>query len=111
MNTMDKWNTDKGIRRSEHMKMERAHTAQLANHLSSVALRQWEKTLTGIVALPAAAAMSVAATTTYGVALVERVFEVFETAINEVGRAVGDAHRDEPMVEQHRSENRNEARA
>ncbi len=110
MNTMDKWNTDKGIRRSEHMKMERAHTAQLANHLSSVALRQWEKTLTGIVALPAAAAMTVAATATYGVALLERTFEVFETAINEVGRAVGDAHRDEPVVEQHR-ENRNEARA
>jgi hypothetical protein len=52
----------------------------------------------------------VAATATYGVALLERAFEVFETAIGEVGRAVGEAHRDEPMVEQHR-ENRNEARA
>jgi hypothetical protein len=109
MSTMDKWNTEKGVRRSEHMAMERAHTAQLANHLSSVALRQWEKSLTGIVALPAAAALGIAATATYGVAFLERAFEVFETAISEVGRTVADAHRDETMVE-HR-ENRNEARA
>ncbi|HEY1697466.1 MAG TPA: hypothetical protein VGG39_35130 [Polyangiaceae bacterium] len=109
MNTMDRWNTEKGIRRSEHMAVERAHTAQLANHLSSVAVRQWEKTLTGIVALPAAAALGVAATATYGVALLERAFEVFETAIGDVGRTVSEGRRDGETTDLHESrESRNE---
>jgi uncharacterized protein (DUF697 family) len=51
-------------------------------------LRQWEKALTGIVAAPAAVALTAAAVATYGVALIERAFEVFESAIGEVGRAV-----------------------
>ena len=51
-------------------------------------MQQWEKTLTGIVALPAAAALGVAATATYGVALLERGFEVFESALGEVGRTL-----------------------
>ena len=74
--------------------MERARTSQLAHHLSSVALREWEKALTGIVALPAAAALGLAATATYCAALLERGFEVFETAIGEVGRAVASEKRD-----------------
>jgi len=77
-----------GIRRTEHVAIERARTAELANHLSSVALQQWEKTLTGIVALPAACALGVAATATYGVALLERGFEVFESAIGSVGQSL-----------------------
>lgn len=109
MNTMETWTRENGIRRSEHMAVERAHTAQLAHQLSSVALRQWEKTLTGIVALPAAAALGVAATATFGVALLERGFEVFESALGEIGRAVGRDHHEETTTE--RREGRNEARA
>ena len=89
MNVIDKWNTDAAaLRTSEHQAIERRHTAQLAHHLSTVAVRQWEKTLTGIVAFPAAAALGVAATATYGVALLERGFEVFELALGDIGRTL-----------------------
>jgi hypothetical protein len=80
------WNN--GLRRTEQVAIERARTAELAHHLSSVALQQWEKTLTGIVALPAAAALGIAATATYGVALLERGFDVFESAIGSVGQSL-----------------------
>lgn len=83
---VSRWDDSNGVRRSEQVAIERARTAELAHHLSSVALQQWEKTLTGIVALPAAAALGIAATATYGVALLERGFEVFESAVGEVGR-------------------------
>ena len=88
MAVMEKWASEEGIRRREDQAMDRARTAHLAHHLSSVALRQWEKSLTGIVALPAAAALGVAATATYGVALLERGFEVLESAVGEVGRSL-----------------------
>jgi hypothetical protein len=95
-NVIDKWNTDNGVLRTTGDRaIERGHTAQLAHHLSTVAVRQWEKTLTCIVALPAAAALGVAATATYGVALLERGFEVFEAALGEIGRTLTpeqDAH-------------------
>jgi hypothetical protein len=94
MAVMEKWSED-GVRRREDMAMERARTAYLASHLSSVALRQWEKSLTGIIALPAAAALGVAATATYGVALIERGFEVLESAVGEVGRVLTTAEKRE----------------
>ncbi len=105
-NVIDKWNTENGhITTSSDQAMARRHTAHLAHHLSTVAIRQWEKTLTGLVALPAAAALGVAATATYGVALLERGFEVFESALGEMGRAFdhqnggerGETHRERPM--------------
>jgi hypothetical protein len=70
------------------MVIERARTAHLANHLSSVALRQFERTLTGIVAFPAAVALGVAAAATYCVAIIERGFEVFESSIDEIATTV-----------------------
>jgi hypothetical protein len=89
MNVIDKWNNENpAIRAAADRGVERTHTAQLAHHLSSMAVRQWEKTLTGMVALPAAAALGVAATATYGVALLERGFEVFETAMGDIGRTL-----------------------
>jgi hypothetical protein len=105
MATLDKWNDD-GVRRREEMATERARTAQLAHHLSSMALRQWEKALTGVVALPAAGALGVAASATYCVAILERGFEVFETAVGEVGRSVSG---DRKEIERH--QDRPEARA
>ena len=86
---------------------ERMKTAQLAHHLSSVALRQWERALTGVVALPAAAALGTAAVAMYGAALIERAFEVFESAIGEIGRTISqdDGHHRDRMAE------RSEARA
>jgi hypothetical protein len=70
------------------MVIERARTAHLANHLSSVALRQWERTLTGMVAFPAAVALGIAAMATYCVAALESGFEVFEASIDEIATSV-----------------------
>jgi hypothetical protein len=101
MNVIDKWNTENGhIQASDHA-MARRHTAHLAHHLSTVAVRQWEKALTGIVALPTAAALGVAATATYGVALLERGFEVFESALGEIGGTLTQGHE---HSEEHRRE-------
>ncbi len=94
MAAIDKWTSDDPIRRREDMAAERARTSQLAHHLSSMALRQWEKALTGVIALPAAGALAVAASATYCVAMLERSFEVFESAIGEVGRNVSSDKRD-----------------
>ena len=101
MNVIDKWNTENGITTSDQA-MARRHTAHLAHHLSTVAVRQWEKTLTGLVAFPAAAALGVAATATYGVALLERGFEVFESALGEMGRALNHDHDGDVRVDNHR---------
>jgi hypothetical protein len=111
MNVIDKWNTENAaIRSANDRGIERSQTAQLAHHLSTVAVRQWEKTLTGIVALPAAAALGVAATATYGVALLERGFEVFELALGEIGRTL--TSETEGRERRERTENRApEARA
>ena len=94
MAAIDKWTSDDTVRRREEMAAERARTSQLAHHLSSMALRQWEKALTGVIALPAAGALGVAASATYCVAMLERSFEVFESAIGEVGRNVSSDKRD-----------------
>lgn len=104
-NVIDKWNQDGNI--TAHSRgLERAHTAKLAHHLSTVALREWEKALTGIVALPAAAALGVAATATYGVAVLERGFEIFESAIGEVGRSLTQEHHEhhDHVAVEHRGE-------
>jgi hypothetical protein len=106
MSTIDKLST-------EHMngrlieRNDRTRTAHLAHHLSSVALRQAERALTGVIAMPAAVALGVAAATTYGVAMTERMFEVLESAVGEIGRSIG---QDDPH---HRSlgVDRSEARA
>jgi hypothetical protein len=92
MNVMDKWSQENGGLRATDRAMERARTAELAHHLSTVAVRQWEKALTGIVALPSAAALGLAATATYGVAIIERGFEIFEAALGDIGRTL--AHDD-----------------
>jgi hypothetical protein len=87
MSTIDKLVTDNTVSRLVE-RSERAQTAHLAHHLSSVALRQWERALTGMIAAPAAAALGVAAVATYGVSVLERVFEVLESAIGEIGRSI-----------------------
>jgi hypothetical protein len=108
MNVMDKWSEENGGIRSADRADEHARTVELAHHLSSVALRQWEKALTGIVALPSAAALGVAATATYAVAMLERTFEVFESAVGEIGRTLA---RDDTPHDRRERADRNEARA
>ena len=50
----------------------RVHTQETAQRLSVVAMRQWEKAMTGIVALPAAAALTTAATVLFTASFIER---------------------------------------
>jgi hypothetical protein len=88
MNVMDRWSQENGGIKTTDRAVERARTAELAHHLSTIALRQWEKALTGLVALPSAAALGVAASATYGVAIIERGFEIFEAALGDIGRTL-----------------------
>src|ERR1700678_212220 len=108
MSIMDKWSDENGVPRHEEMTRERTRTTQLAHHLSSMALRHWEKALTGVIALPAAASLGVAAIATYCAVALERGFEVFESAIGGVGRSVSTEKREGNG--EHRSD-RAEARA
>jgi hypothetical protein len=68
----------------------RERTQEAAQRLALIALRNWEKALTGIVALPAAAALSTAATVLFATSILERTFEGFETVLSDVGRRVGE---------------------
>jgi hypothetical protein len=73
----------------------RERTQETAQRLSLIAIRNWEKALTGVLALPAAAALSTGAAVLFGVSILERTFELFETTLADVGRRVGedfDAH-------------------
>ncbi len=83
MSAMDKFGSENGMFSLER---DRIRTPRLATQLSSMAMHQWEKALTGAAAMPAAAGLSVAAGATYGIATLERVFEVLESAMTGVGR-------------------------
>ncbi len=83
MSAMDKFGSENGMFSLER---DRIRTPRLATQLSSMAMHQWEKALTGAAATPAAAGLSVAAGATYGIATLERVFEVLESAMTGVGR-------------------------
>jgi hypothetical protein len=67
---------------------DRASTERAAHQLSVLAMRQWERALTGTLALPAAVALGAAASVMYVVAVVERIFETAEFAVSEIGRGV-----------------------
>jgi hypothetical protein len=86
--------------------LPRERTQETAQRLSLVAMRNWEKALTGVVALPAAAALSTAASVLFAVSLLERTFELFESTLIDMGRRVGeefDAH-GEPRSEWRRED-------
>jgi len=75
----------------------RERTQETALRLSLIAMRNWEKSLTGIVALPAAAALTAGAAVLFAVSILERTFEMAESTLSDVGRRVGedfDAHGD-----------------
>ena len=77
---------------SHEVTQQRVRTQETVQTLSVSAMRQWEKALTGLVALPAAAALSTAAVTLLAASLVERTFEVLENTVAGVGRGVGWDH-------------------
>ncbi len=68
----------------------RERTQETAQRLSLIAMRNWEKALTGVLALPAAAALTTGAAVLFAVSILERTFEMAETTIADVGRRVGE---------------------
>jgi hypothetical protein len=75
----------------------RERTQETAQRLSLIAIRNWEKSLTGIVAFPAAVALSTSAAVLFGVSIIESAFGLIEQTLSDVGRRVGedfDAHGD-----------------
>jgi hypothetical protein len=82
-------NVDENARLSPEVVRQRARTEDTAQRLSLVAMRQWEKALSGVIALPAAAALSTAAGFLFGASILERIFESLESTVSEVGRRVG----------------------
>jgi hypothetical protein len=70
----------------------RARNEETAQRLALVAVRKWESALTGIIAIPAAAALSTAATAMFAASLLERAFEMFEGTLADVGRRVSDEY-------------------
>jgi hypothetical protein len=97
MNTTTRMtNADKRNRSlSSDVTIPRERTQDTAQRLSLVAMRNWEKALTGVVALPAAAALTTAASVLFAVSLLERTFEMIESTLVDMGQRVGeefDAH-------------------
>jgi hypothetical protein len=92
----------------------RARNEETAQRLALVAVRKWESALTGLIALPAAAALTTAATAMFAASLLERAFEMLEGTVADVGRRVGDeydAHGDPRETREWRREEKSEARA
>lgn len=57
---------------------ERGQIEALAQTLSRQSIQQWQKAIEGMVALPAAFIVGMAATSLYAVAFVTRGFEIFQ---------------------------------
>ena len=68
----------------------RVRTEETAQRLSLVAIRNWEKAVTGVVAIPAAVALTAAAGVLFATSLIEHGFEMFELALSDIGRRVSD---------------------
>jgi hypothetical protein len=84
----------------------RERTQETAQRLSLIAIRNWEKALTGVIALPAAAALTTASVVLFGVSILEQTFALFESTLADVGRRVGedfDAHGDPHWSKEHSS--------
>jgi hypothetical protein len=69
---------------------QRARTQESAQRLSLVAMRHWEKAVTGVIAVPAAAALTTAAAAMFAASLFERAFEMVEMSMVDIGRRVGE---------------------
>src|SRR4051794_33345278 len=89
--SISRQNQNNGVRDyqlSEEVRRQHALTSNTAQRLSVLAMRSWEKALTGVIALPTAFALSAAATVMYATSILEQGFEIFETSLGEIGRQV-----------------------
>ena len=62
--------------------------AQMARQLSHEAMGQWEKALSGVLAIPAAVALSTAANALYVASFIERGFEAFQASAESIQREI-----------------------
>jgi hypothetical protein len=89
---MDQNNRDMVSRGDENLSQflgRQAHkNEQIARQLSREATGQWEKAINGVLALPAAVALSTAANTLFLAAFIERGFEAFQSSAEAIGREV-----------------------
>jgi len=60
------------------LEQQRQHKGMMARQLAEAALGEWRRTIEGLVAAPAAAALGMAAVTMMGVELVVAGFEAFQ---------------------------------
>ena len=66
-----------------------ARHEEVALHLAQEAMRQAQRALVGMFAIPASVGLTIAATVTYLAAFLERCFEVFELSIDQMGSHLG----------------------
>jgi hypothetical protein len=78
---------------SKFLRWQAHKNEQIARNLSREAMSQWQKAINGVLALPAAIALSAAANTLYIAAFIERGFEAFQASAEAMGRELqGQAH-------------------
>jgi hypothetical protein len=71
---------------------------EIARQLSREAIGQWEKAIGGVLALPAAVALSTAANTLFVAAFIERGFEAFQASAQALSREVENQLRHNPRT-------------
>jgi len=71
---------------SKSMQWQAHKNEMVARNLSREAMSQWQKALNGVLAFPAAIALSTAANTLFIAAFIERGFEVFQASAEAMGR-------------------------
>ena len=76
--------TQQGINRE--IQTERVKSERIARELRMEAANQWQKAVTGMLALPTATALTLAASALQMAAFVERGFEIFQIQAEEMRR-------------------------
>jgi hypothetical protein len=79
--------TNSGNEHFSKLLSRQAHKNEMiAHNLSREAMGQWQKAVNGVLALPAAIALSAAANTLFIAAFIERGFEAFQASAEAMGR-------------------------
>src|SRR4051812_11848324 len=79
--------TNRGEEHFSHFMKWQAHKNEMvARNLSREAMGQWQKAVNGVLALPAAIALSAAANTLFIAAFIERGFEAIQSSAEGMGR-------------------------
>jgi hypothetical protein len=82
MNREGRQDTGERLRETAHR--DRRESEKLARQLSSEAMKHWQRSVEGMLALPTAAALGVASSTLYMASLVGRAFEVLQQSTSAI---------------------------